>query len=194
MKDFSHIDDEFVDRCIKSGELQLTKDERWSHFLPVTYLVIAAISFAAFGIYKIIEKIFSGELILSDFGIILGSLFFILASYLSYRMQKNALQFFIIRSDSLLSKKYKIVNSVGKKLNWKKVFEKDNIIIGKTPFNFSSWGEQITVIFYQDKVLVNSICDPDKKTSIYGPNHKNINAFFYKFEAAKQKRIKEISE
>lgn len=194
MNDFSHIDDEFVDRCIKSGELQLTKDERWSHFLPVIFLVIVAIIWGGFGIYKIIEKIFSGELILSDFSMILGSLFFVLASYLIHRMQNNVLQFFTIRSDSLFSKKYKIVNSVGKKLNWKKVFEKDNIIIGKTPFNGSSWGEQITVIFYQDKILVNSICDPDKKASIIGPNHKNINAFFYKFEAAKKKQIKETTK
>ncbi len=43
MNDFSHIDDNFVDQCIKSGQLQLTKDERWSHFLPVIWLVIVAI-------------------------------------------------------------------------------------------------------------------------------------------------------
>ncbi len=193
MNDFSHIDDEFVDKCIKSGELQLTKDERSSHFLPVTWLVIVAIIWAAFGIYKIIEKALSGELVLSDFEIILYSLFFFLASYFIYRMQKNVLQFFIIRSDLLLSKKYKMVNSIGKKLNWEKVFENDNIIIGKTS-NFLLWGEQITVIFHENTVMVNSICDPHKKISIYGPNHKNVNAFFYKFEAVKQKRTKEISE
>lgn len=194
MNDFSHIDDDFVDKCIKSGQLQLTNSERWSHFLPVTSLVIITVVFGSIGIYKIIEKTFSGELVLFDFEIVLFFLLFVIASYFIYRKQNNALEFFIITTDLSLGEKYNIVNSVGEKLNWKKVFEKDDIIISKTPFNGSSWGEQITIIFYQDKVLVNSICDPHKKISIIGPNHKNINAFFYKFEDAKQKRPEEISK
>jgi len=39
-----------------------------------------------------------------------------------------------------------------------------------------SWGEQVTLIFSGKKILINSICDPDKKSSIvsYGNNKRNV--------------------
>lgn len=42
-----------------------------------------------------------------------------------------------------------------------------------------SWGELITIIKERDKVFINSICDPDRMSSIvsYGWNRKNIKTF-----------------
>lgn len=48
------------------------------------------------------------------------------------------------------------------------------------PWNWTgSWGEMVTIIKEKDKLLVNSICDPDSMSSIgsYGWNRKNITTF-----------------
>lgn len=39
-----------------------------------------------------------------------------------------------------------------------------------------SWGEQITILFYKNRVLVNSICDLEKQNSVasYGRNKENM--------------------
>ena len=63
----------------------------------------------------------------------------------------------------------------------KRIIEKvtEEAFIAKSGFSFRSWGEQITIIWEKDKILFNSICDPDRSPSIasFGMNRKNRKTF-----------------
>lgn len=51
----------------------------------------------------------------------------------------------------------------------------------KRPWDWSgSWGEMISIEHQEDQILINSICDPDKESSVisYGMNKSNIRTFF----------------
>lgn len=182
MNDFSYIDDDYIDECIKTGELQLTDDEKGSHFAPIKYFVIAPIIFFVFGLYNIITKGISLDINSSGFGLILASFGFLLIIFYLYRIQKKALQFFSFESDLPINEKRKVINIAGEKIHWDKVLEKENIIIGNTS-NIFLWGERITVILHGDTVMINSISDPYKKTNIFAPNYKHINAFVDEFNS-----------
>ena len=42
--------------------------------------------------------------------------------------------------------------------------KKSNLIVAKSGFSWRSWGELITIIRDKDRILFNSICDPDNMT------------------------------
>lgn len=59
------------------------------------------------------------------------------------------------------------------------------------PWSWSfSWGEMVTIIKYKDRLLINSICDPDQMSSVisYGWNRKNINTFLKNLDDVKAGR------
>ena len=72
-----------------------------------------------------------------------------------------------------------IFEKVAKELEWTLYVNNKKMIIAKThPSFFSgSWGEQITILFDKNRVLVNSICDLEKRSSVVsmGRNKKNMN-------------------
>jgi hypothetical protein len=77
---------------------------------------------------------------------------------------------------------------VAEKLKWEFISTTNDAYIAKTnPGFFSgSWGEQISVLFYQDSVFVNSICDPNKRSSVvsWGRNSENENTLIDKISEA----------
>ena len=82
----------------------------------------------------------------------------------------------------------KIINQVATELKWTIFSTNKRIVEAKTfPSFFSgSWGEQITILFDNKRVLVNSICDIDKQSSVVsmGRNKKNINRLIKEIENA----------
>jgi hypothetical protein len=42
----------------------------------------------------------------------------------------------------------------------------NDIVVAKSGFSWRSWGEQITIIWCKDKILFNSICEPDSIPSV----------------------------
>ncbi|MDJ1497635.1 hypothetical protein QNI19_32145 [Cytophagaceae bacterium DM2B3-1] len=73
-------------------------------------------------------------------------------------------------------------------LGWVPYLMDEEVIIAKTyPRLLSgSWGERITILFDNNKVLVNSICDPDKHSSVvlFGGNEKNETRLIEEIEKA----------
>jgi hypothetical protein len=67
-----------------------------------------------------------------------------------------------------------------KDLEWRVDRNNKTFFRAYRPWNWTgSWGEMVTIIKDKDRLLVNSICDPDRMTSVasYGWNKKNINTF-----------------
>ena len=73
-------------------------------------------------------------------------------------------------------------------LDWIPVINAKDFKVFKTnpKWYTGSWGEQITVILDNDKVMINSICDLDKKTSVvsFGRNRKNMKRLIEEVENA----------
>ena len=64
----------------------------------------------------------------------------------------------------------------------------ENAIMAKTRPGFlsGSWGEQITILFDGNTILVNSICDLDMRGSVVpmGRNKKNMNRLIEEIKKA----------
>lgn len=77
-----------------------------------------------------------------------------------------------------------IIDEIAKELEWKVNVNKKNIVKAYTyPSFFSgSWGEMITILFDGDKVMINSICNPDAQSSMssMGRNRKHEKRFLKK--------------
>jgi hypothetical protein len=82
----------------------------------------------------------------------------------------------------------RIIDEVADQLEWYIQIRTENYLIARThPSHWSySWGERITILFSQDRILVNSICDPKKRPSIvsFGRNHKNVSTLLKRIEKA----------
>ena len=101
----------------------------------------------------------------------------ILIGILFYRIQRNRLKFKSITTNLTREELDAIIEKVALELEWHPYLIKEKFIVAKTHPGFSSgsWGEQITIIFDENLVLVNSVCDPDKKSSVVsmGRNRQN---------------------
>jgi len=65
-------------------------------------------------------------------------------------------------------------------LEWRIVKNQKNFFRACRPWNWTgSWGEMITIMKYKDRLLINSICDPNNMSSVisYGWNKKNLRTF-----------------
>ena len=69
--------------------------------------------------------------------------------------------------------------NTAKELNWKLITVTGDMIVAKTRFSWSSWGELITIVRDNQRILINSICDPGKWVSVasYGRNKNNREVF-----------------
>src|SRR5690606_10267962 len=84
-----------------------------------------------------------------------------------------------------------------KDLEWR--IEKNNKTFFRAvrPWNWTgSWGEMVTIIRDKDRLLINSICDPDHMSSVasYGWNQKNIKTFIKNLSDVLNNRPAEIKE
>jgi hypothetical protein len=96
-----------------------------------------------------------------------------------YYIQKRRLKFKTINvaldNDTFIE----TAKVTAKQLEWKIVEKTQNLIVARSGFSWKSWGELITIIRVKDKILFNSICDPDNMTSVasWGMNKLNLKTF-----------------
>jgi len=82
-----------------------------------------------------------------------------------------------------------------KDLEWKIERNNKTFFRAARPWNWSgSWGEMITIIKDKDRLLINSICDPDHMSSVtsYGWNRKKIRTFLKNLSDVLNGRPQEI--
>ena len=101
--------------------------------------------------------------------LILGTIF--------YTLQSKSLNFKIVNTSLPRKKVDEVIRKVAKELEWNIISKNTKAIVATTnpPFTSGSWGERITILFDGDVVLINSICDPGKQSSVVsmGRNKKN---------------------
>lgn len=161
--------------ALQTNKLQLLFWEKTSHFGIVGFLLLIPLTFLSFHLKDALNgtpvQLKTSEILFLIVPSIIALLF--------YKLQVNRLKFKEIHTSLSREKLNSIIEKTGKELKWYPQKISNEFIIVKTrPSFFSgSWGEQITILFDTNRVLVNSICDPDQKTSLVsmGRNKKNVN-------------------
>lgn len=175
---------DLIKKSIETGELQLTFSQKEGHFGIVFYLLIIP----AFFLFFYIKDTNSSNFDERKVEIPIIALVSCGISLLLYRHQKQMLKFVTVATQLDRAELNKIIETTSDQLKWKPQFMDDQVFIAKTfPGIWSgSWGEQITILFDHDKILINSICDPDNRGSLFsiGRNKKNINLFVELVKAA----------
>lgn len=165
--------EEDIRHSIEKNEVKLTFWGKIIHYGVVGYLmfimVLAILSQLSNTANKPAKPLTEGEIWV--FIVIVPVIFFI------YKLQRRRLKFKSVETNLKRKEINDIIREVALELKWTLESVNENFIVAKThPGFFSvSWGEQITIIFDQNRVLVNSICDPDKRSSVtsMGRNRKN---------------------
>ncbi|MBX2930574.1 MAG: hypothetical protein KF781_01365 [Chitinophagaceae bacterium] len=173
-----------VKYSLQTNKLQLNFWDKVSHFGIVVFLLFIPLLFVFFHIKDSLngapKPIKEGEIYFLIVPTLLAILF--------YKLQSDRLKFKEVITTLPRQHLNTIIEKVSAELKWYPEEINKNVIIAKThPSFFSgSWGEQITIIFDTNRVLVNSICDPDKKSSIVsmGRNKKNENKLIKEIETA----------
>jgi len=178
---------EEYDRLVATGELQL--NGFWAnatHFsLPIACLILV-VAFPAVHLYLFLQ---GGP---SSFNIVelLVALVVTMLGFLFFRLQKSRLKFKVIQTTLTRAQIVAIIERVGVELEWKGAFITNDIYKAKTnPGFFSgSWGEEITILLPGNRLFVNSICDPDQKTSMVsaGRNRENEDTLIESIKRAEQ--------
>jgi hypothetical protein len=175
---------DLIKKSLETGELHLTFSQKEGHFGIAFYLLIIP----AFFLFFYIKDTNSSNFDERKVEIPIIAFVSCGISLLTYRHQRKMLKFVTVDTKLDRVELTKIIETTGKQLKWKPHFMDDQVFIAKTfPGLWSgSWGEQITIIFDNEKILINSICDPDNRGSLFsnGRNRKNINLLVELVKAA----------
>jgi hypothetical protein len=113
---------------------------------------------------------------------------FTLVAILFYVVQYYRLRFTVIDTNLARERLYEIISRTADELEWiSEINSKDLFVFKTNPKWWSgSWGEQITILLDKDRIMINSICDPDKRASVIsiGRNNKNVTKLIENIKTA----------
>ena len=167
-----------INEMIETERLKLTVFQTVSHFSIVIFLVIIW-GFLAYSLIEInVTNTYSG--VRSSNEIILSGLPFLIAAIVFYFIQRARLNFYELTIKFSDQEFDEALSRTAKELKWKIKIHQKKYIQAIRPSNLTgSWGEMITIIIDGDRILLNSICDPDNIASVasFGWNKKNLKTF-----------------
>lgn len=168
----------------RTGRIKLSWLDLLTHYLIVLFLFLPLI----FVSIDWIKYLITGEsvgvrtpmemfLINTPFIILGVAFFFIQYKRLNFKTIRTSLSHDLIQN---------AIKTTATELDWISFINTKDYKVFKTfpKWYTGSWGEQITVILDKDKVMINSICDPDKRASVasVGRNRKNMQRLIDKIE------------
>lgn len=167
--------DEQIKYSIQTERLKLSISDKFSHYGIVGFFFIMP----AMGAFLYLKDYFDGTIKTLEAGKILFMIIPLILGILFYLLQRKRLNLKFIETNLNREDIDKIIENVSLKLKWHPSVSNENIIIAKTTPSFfsGSWGEQITILFDKNRILINSICDLEQKSSVvsFGRNKKNVN-------------------
>ena len=158
--------------------LVLTKGRLFWHYSIIPFLLIAPI-LTTIDVFKYyVTHTYHSARPIED--IISTGYIWLIPAAILYYIQKSRLKFKII-DISVDSKTFKqAAEQTAKELMWAIQHGTNDFIIAHRDWSWAgSWGEMITIIRDKERILINSICDPDNRPSVasYGMNKRNIKIF-----------------
>jgi hypothetical protein len=161
----------------ETGNLHLSNWQRFWHFSIVLFLLIVP----AITTINLVADYFTGSYSLKSYPselFIYGYVWLIPAT-IFYYIQKRRLRFRTILISVDVKTFHQSAKITAKDLDWQILKMTDNVIVAKRGFSWRSWGELITIIRDHDRILFNSICDPENRPSVasWGMNKVNRITF-----------------
>lgn len=173
---------EQIEFAFETKRLPLSSPERFSHYAPVIFLSILPLLFL--GIF-IIGKI-NGKTSEKEDELIAYVIVTVVGFLLFYWFQYRKLRFKTVQKRIDNQQLLEVYNLVSEQLKWETVSKGQNHITAVTNPHFTSgsWGERITIVFRSNQIMINSICDPYKKSSFIsaGRNQRNTSYFLRQIE------------
>lgn len=167
-----------VKNSIKDRELKLGRSDRFTHFEIVFWLIFLASIMPALFLYDLIAY---GQIKLAaPVSTAIGVFTFIpsILAIIFYSVQKRRLALTEIKTPLTREQLRDLILQLAENKKWEARNNRKTFMIMKTHPSFwsGSWGEQITVLFDDRRVWVNSICDPEQQTSVVsmGRNKNNV--------------------
>ena len=183
---------EQITKSIDSGILQLGRWDKFNYYFPTTALFFISLLFPAFWLYDQLIGPQKPMVIKPSDPVFIG---FILIPFILgivvFTFQKQLLRLTKINTLKMDEHNRKMIEEISNKLGWRTITNRQDIFIAVTnpPFWSGSWGERITVLYGNGVIWVNSICDPDKQSSLVscGRNKANVRALIRKISNPSKK-------
>lgn len=187
---------EWIDIMKQTKRLKLSRWQTLDHFFIVLFLLFipGLTLFSLFEIY--VTETYDGvravdELISTGWPWLIPAVAF-------YFIQKRRLRFREVKVEYSDQEFQEAIERTTKEYGWQIELNNKHIFRAYRPWNWTgSWGEMITIIKDNDRLLLNSICDPNKWSSVasFGWNKRNIDTFLkYLVEVKKRLPVQEIIE
>lgn len=170
--------DNMQDMITQDGRIKLTFGQTIDHYIIVLFFLFVPV-LTTYNLFKIFitetydGKRTAGELITTAIPFFILAIVFIV-------VQRNRLKLREIKINYTESQFQEAVEQTIIELKWEIEINDEKAFRARRPWNWkSSWGEMITIFKEDGRLLINSICDPDGKTSVasWGWNDKNIYVF-----------------
>jgi hypothetical protein len=175
--------------------LKLTTIQTLTHYGIVLFLLFI-VSLTGWSLIEIyLTDTYTGVRTADE--IIKTSLPFLALAIIFAVIQYRRLNFIEIRVSHSDEQFQEAIDRTIKDLEWRVERNNKTFFRAVRPWNWTgSWGEMVTIIRDKDRVLINSICDPDHMSSVasYGWNRKNIKTFLKNFSDVLNSRPEEIKE
>jgi hypothetical protein len=169
---------EWIEIMKQTKRLKLSRWQTFTHFFVVIFILLIP-AFTLFSLFEIyITDSYDGvrtanELISTTWPWIIPAIVF-------YFIQKRRLRFREVKVRYSDQEFQEAVERTANQYEWRIERNNKRFFQAFRPSNWTgSWGEMITIIRENDRLLLNSVCDPDSWSSVasYGWNKRNVNTF-----------------
>ncbi len=166
-----------VQKMIETETLALTKGQLFWHYCIIGFFLIPPVM-NIIDIFKYyVTHTYEGVRTVGEMAA--WSYLPLIPAVTFYYIQKRRLKFKVIDIAMDADTFIEAAKETAEQLDWEIIERKNNLIVAKSGFNWRSWGELITIIRVKDRILFNSICDPDNIASVasWGMNRVNMETF-----------------
>lgn len=169
---------EWIDIMKQTKRLKLSRWQTLEHFF-IVILILFIPGFTLFNLFEIyVTDSYDGvrtadELISTTWPWIIPAITF-------YFILKRGLRFREVKVEYSDQEFQEAIERTAKEYKWQIELNDNKIFRAYRPWNWTgSLGEMITIIKDKDRLLLNSICDPNKRSSVFsfGWNNRNIDTF-----------------
>ena len=176
-----------IDIMKQQKRLKLSRWQILDHYFIVLFILLIP-TFMLYSLFEIyITKTYDGVMTADE--IISIAWPWIIPAIAFYFIQKRQLRFREIKIDFTEQEFQEAVQRTVKEYEWQIELNNKTIFRAYRPWNWTgSWGEMITIIKDKDRMFLNSICDPNKMSSVasFGWNKRNIVTFLKNLKEVKQ--------
>ncbi|GEM_PF-680957 len=169
---------EWIDKMEQTKRLKLNRWQTFSHYL-VVWFILAIPGLTLFSLFEIyVTDTYDGvrsaeELVSTAWPWIIPAVAF-------YFIQKRRLRFREVIVECSDEEFQDAIERTAKEYQWQIDLNDKRAFRAYRSWNWTgSWGEMITIIRDKDRLLLNSICNPNKRISVvsFGWNKRNIDTF-----------------